>query len=115
MTQKKYLLFVGNLSYKTTKEDMERHFQAESGVACQAVRLQTDKATKKPKGFAFCEFASHLDLEQALALHHTELLGRKINVELTAGGGGSKSEKRKLKIREKNEKYHQEKSKFKVK
>jgi hypothetical protein len=41
----------------------------------------------------------------ALKMHHTEILGRKINVEATAGGGG-KSEVRVKKIKEKNSKLH---------
>jgi nucleolar protein 6 len=41
----------------------------------------------------------------ALKMHHTEILGRKINVEATAGGGG-KSEARVKKIKEKNSKLH---------
>ena len=42
-------------------------------------------------------------MELALRMHHLELRNRKINVELTVGGGGN-SETRKLKLKEKNEK-----------
>jgi len=41
-------------------------------------------------------------------LHHAELGGRRINVELTAGGGGAKSEVRKGRIKAKNEQLSQE-------
>ena len=105
---KKYILFVGNLSFKSTTEDIKKFFE-DQGATVEAVRLSTDKKTKKPKGFAFCEFDSAESLEIALGMHHCELGGRRINVELTAGGGGHKSEKRKLKIKEKNEKYRKEK------
>lgn len=104
---KKYILFVGNLSYKTTAAEIQKYFE-DQGATVQAVRLSTDKKTLKPKGFAFCEFDSAESIEIALGMHHGELGGRRINVELTAGGGGSKSAKRKLKIKEKNEKYRKE-------
>jgi nucleolar protein 6 len=55
-----------------------------------------------PQGFAFLEFDSAPALEKALRCHHTLLLKRKINVELTAGGGG-KSENRMEKIKKRNE------------
>ena len=38
-----------------------------------------------------------------------KLKGRKVNVELTAGGGGNKSEVRKERIKTKNEKVREEK------
>ena len=104
---KRYLLFLGNLSYKSTAEEIKAFFEQE-GASVVAVRISTDKKTKKPKGFAFCELDSAESLEIALGMHQTKFGGRKINVELTAGGGGHKSEKRKLKIKEKNEKYRQE-------
>ena len=63
------------------------------------IRLLTPKAgpngrqPNKSKGCAFLEFAAKSALQQALKLHQSELDGRMINVELTAGGGG-KSEGR---------------------
>lgn len=71
-----------------------------------AVRLLTTKPPppQKPKsrGIAFLELPSSTELQACLKLHHSELQGRKINVELTAGGGG-KSDKRSTKIKERNE------------
>ena len=43
----------------------------------------------------------------ALALHHSTMKNRKINVELTVGGGGN-SEARVTKLKEKNEKARTE-------
>ena len=71
------------------------------------VRLMTPKPTAngkqtaKSKGFAFLEFQHKSGLQQALKLHHSELQGRMINVELTAGGGG-KVERRLAKVKERN-------------
>jgi len=63
-------------------------------------------AAKKPersRGCAFLEFSKASGLQNALRLHHSELDGRKINVELSAGGGG-KNEARVKKLKEKNAK-----------
>lgn len=99
---KRFILFVGNLSFKTTIEDLQAHIKP-TGVTPLSVRMQTDAVTKKPKGFAFIDLPNFQSLDKVLNLHHTSLGGRKINVELTAGGGGS-GEKRKAKIAKKNEK-----------
>ncbi|ORY81346.1 hypothetical protein BCR37DRAFT_380152 [Protomyces lactucae-debilis] len=103
---KRYTLFLGNLSFKTGKEEIERHLSDLTGGDSRptAVRLQHDPQTQKFKGFAFLDFANHAALEKVLqAAHHTMLQGRRINVELTAGGGGT-GEVRRTKIAKKNEK-----------
>ena len=78
----------------------------------------TDKATKKPKGFAFLEFENYDRMKTCLKLfHHTEFdsgVGgdkgkRKINVELTAGGGG-KSDNRQEKLKEKNQRLEDQRT-----
>ena len=46
-------------------------------------------------------------LQQALKLHQSELDGRMINVELTAGGGG-KSEGRIEKLKKRNKELHEQ-------
>ncbi|EAU92741.1 RNA binding protein [Coprinopsis cinerea okayama7 len=102
----RFILFVGNLKYTTTKEAIQAHFAA----VCDpppTVRLLTPKAKPgvaarpKSKGCAFLEFETKAPLQQALKLHHSMLESRMINVELTAGGGG-KSEARLNKLRERN-------------
>ncbi|KAI0778433.1 hypothetical protein BD413DRAFT_465306 [Trametes elegans] len=111
--KQRYILFVGNLRYTTTKETVEKHFSK-----CDpppTVRLMTPKpsANAKPnrsKGFAFVEFSHKNALQQGLKLHQTELDGRKINVELTAGGGG-KSEQRLEKVKKRNKELHEQRQK----
>lgn len=71
------------------------------------VRLLTPKAktpgttSTKSKGCAFLEFSHRNALQQGLKLHGSTLDGRRINVELTAGGGG-KSESRVKKVQARN-------------
>ena len=74
-----------------------------------SVRIRTDKATKKPRGFASVEFDNRIDLEAALCLHHSKFMGRKINVELTPGGGGGGADRR-AKIKERNDRLNAERA-----
>ncbi|KAF2877009.1 hypothetical protein BDV95DRAFT_663841 [Massariosphaeria phaeospora] len=108
----RFIVFVGNLPFTATKEQVEAHFEK---IEPAAVRLQTDKFTKKPKGTAFVEFDRFERMETCLKKYHHSIFaegnkkkeGRKINVELSAGGGGN-SENRKSKILAKNDKLHDE-------
>jgi nucleolar protein 6 len=100
---KRYILFCGSLPYKATASEISAHFDPPPA----SLRLSTDKATQKPKGFAFLEFDTREGLEAALKKHHSKFKGRKINVELTAGGGG-KGEERRKKIKERNERLRAE-------
>lgn len=47
-------------------------------------------------------------MQKALAFHHTFFKKRQINVELTAGGGGNKSDARKEKLKVKNDRLAEE-------
>ncbi|KAF2452558.1 hypothetical protein BDY21DRAFT_311923 [Lineolata rhizophorae] len=107
----RFIVFVGNLPYSVTKEGLAKHFKK---VSPNSIRPITDKKTGKSKGFAFLEFDRFDHMKSCLSLyHHTHYDDgaggtRKINVELTAGGGGSKSETRNSRIKSKNEKLVEE-------
>lgn len=107
LSKKKYILFVGNLSYDAKKEDLEAFF---ADCKTVSIRLLTDKVTKKPKGFAFVEFKDSSSLEAALGKHNQKIKGRKVNIALTVGGGGSGSAYRRNKIKEKNKQLEEERS-----
>ncbi|KAH6916926.1 RNA binding protein [Coprinopsis sp. MPI-PUGE-AT-0042] len=102
----RFILFVGNLKYTTTKDQILSHFSKVCNPP-PTVRLLTPKpkpgvaARPKSKGCAFLEFPTKAPLQEALKLHQSMLDDRMINVELTAGGGG-KSEARLSKLRERN-------------
>ncbi|KAG8954909.1 hypothetical protein FRC04_010393 [Tulasnella sp. 424] len=103
-SKRRYILFVGNISYKTKPEAIAKHFSIASTTASDPsskpddtnppqVRMLTSKAKGKgkpdtSKGCAFVEFSNAADLNRALRLHNSELDGRTINVEMTVGGGG---------------------------
>lgn len=104
-----YIVFVGQLSYDTTKEKLFRHFQRQlqddnhHAVVTEEnvkIRLLTDPKTKKSRGMAFVEVHDDPELlYSCLKLHHTHLDGRRINVERSAGGGKN-SESRKAKLQQ---------------
>eukprot|EP00033_Pygsuia_biforma_P001947 GCRY01002169.1.p1 GENE.GCRY01002169.1~~GCRY01002169.1.p1 ORF type:complete len:267 (-),score=48.61 GCRY01002169.1:52-759(-) len=94
------ILFVGNLNFKTTKEQLQQHLEKVGSIL--GIRFLTNQQTGKSKGCAFVDVADPESVEKILLLHHTKLDGRVINVELTAGGGGNKTN-RKQKIQKKNE------------
>ncbi len=71
------------------------------------MRLLTPSVTRasanvvKSKGCAFLEFSTRPALQAALRLHQSVLDRRRINVELTAGGGG-KGDARLAKLKARN-------------
>ena len=84
-------IFVGNLSYQTTQEDLYAAFAAYGSV--ERVNIVTDRETGQPRGFAFVEMTERRDAETAIAkLNGMELNGRALNVNEArpkpAGGGG---------------------------
>jgi RNA recognition motif-containing protein len=98
-----YILFIGQLSYDTTNEDLFQHIKknlendhivTDSNIK---IRLLHDKGSKKSRGMAFVEVLSHDPglMYACLKLHRTHLKGRRINVERSAGGG---VQTRKMKI-----------------
>jgi nucleolar protein 6 len=105
----RFIVFVGNLPYTATKDELQAHF---TKIEPTDIRIMTDKKTSKPKGFAFVEFDRFDRMQTCLKKYNHSVFGdgkkgRKINVELTAGGGGNTSA-RVFKIQSKNEKLHDE-------
>jgi cold-inducible RNA-binding protein len=73
-------LYVGNLSYGTTKETLEKTF-AEHGEVV-SVNIITDRQTGRPKGFAFVEMSTPEEGDAAkTALNGLDIDGRTINVD----------------------------------
>ena len=85
-------IFVGNLSYQTTEDDLRAAFQSYGAI--ERVSIITDRDTGQPRGFAFVEMANSAEAATAInALNGTELNGRAMNVnearpKAAAGGGG---------------------------
>jgi RNA recognition motif-containing protein len=86
-------LFVGNLSFRTTQEDLMDTFSPYGAI--ESVNIINDRETGQPRGFAFVEMQNSSEAEAAIAaLNGTELMGRAINVNEARprpeGGGGGR-------------------------
>lgn len=72
-------IFVGNLSYQATQEDIYAAFAQYGGV--ERVNVVTDRDTGQPRGFAFVEMTNRAEAETAIQnLNGAELHGRALNV-----------------------------------
>jgi RNA recognition motif-containing protein len=72
-------LYVGNLSYGTTEEDLRTLFTQAGTVA--TVDLIKDRDSGRSKGFAFVQMGSQAEAEQAIKLFNGyELDGRALKV-----------------------------------
>lgn len=71
-------VFVGNLAFKATANDLRDLF-AEYGEV-QGVRVMTDRATRRPKGFAFVEMDKKAAKSAIAELDGSEFFGRDIKV-----------------------------------
>jgi cold-inducible RNA-binding protein len=88
MTKK---LYVGNLSFQTTEDDLSNLFEQAGPV--ESVRIITDRDTGRSRGFGFVEMGDE-DAEKAINQYNgTDLDGRDLTVNETRpqtnrGGGG---------------------------
>jgi len=72
-------IFVGNLSYQTTQDELQQAFQAYGNV--ERVNIITDRDTGQPRGFAFVEMSDAREAETAISqLNGAQLNGRAMNV-----------------------------------
>jgi len=92
-------IYVGNLSYEVTEEDLRQEFEAFGGV--DSVSVITDKYSGRPKGFAFVEMPSVSEGQAAIAgLNGKTLKERTLNVNTARprsdnrGGGSPRSDNR---------------------
>ncbi len=57
-------IYVGNLSYEVTEEELRQEFVAFGEVT--SANITTDKYSGRPKGFGFFEMASKSEAEAAI-------------------------------------------------
>ncbi|GFE67954.1 RNA-binding protein [Chroococcus sp. FPU101] len=96
-------IFIGNLSYEVTKEDLSDVFTEYGKV--QRVHIPTDRETGKKRGFAFVEMETKVQEAAAIeALDGAEWMGRELKVNQAreredkgsfgGGGGGGNRQRR---------------------
>jgi RNA recognition motif-containing protein len=87
-------LFVGNLSFDTTENDLQDAFAAHGTVT--ETNLMMDRVSGRPRGFGFITMSTPEEAQKAIAaLNGAQLGGRALTVnvakpreERTGGGGG---------------------------
>jgi cold-inducible RNA-binding protein len=83
-------IFVGNLNFQTTQDELHAAFAQYGNV--ERVNIVTDRDTGQPRGFAFVEMPDQREAETAISqLNGAEMNGRALNVNEArpkpAGGG----------------------------
>ncbi|MBD0344975.1 MAG: RNA-binding protein [Coleofasciculus sp. Co-bin14] len=91
-------IYVGNLSYEVTQEDLTEVF-AEYG-SVKRIQLPTDRETGRMRGFGFVEMSTEAEEAAAIeALDGAEWMGRDLKVNKakpredrgpSGGGGGNR-------------------------
>ena len=87
-------IYVGNLSWQMTDEDLRNLFEQHGTVA--SAKIVKDKVSGRSKGFGFVEMEDDAEAQQAITnLYDSEVMGRKIIVNESqpkqqGGGGGFK-------------------------
>jgi len=72
-------IYIGNLSYEVTEEDLKQAFEAFGEV--ESVKIIQDKYTNRSKGFGFVEMPDNANAQSAINdLNDTELKGRTLKV-----------------------------------
>jgi RNA recognition motif-containing protein len=84
-------LYVGNLPFSATEEELRELFERHGAVA--SVSVVTDRETGRARGFGFVEMADETAATDAIrALDGTQLGGRSLKVneaqDKRSGGGG---------------------------
>ena len=90
-------LFVGNLSFDTTENDLRDAFSAH-GVVVET-NIMTDRSTGRPRGFGFVTMSTEEEAQKAIdALNGANVGGRNLTVntararEERSGGSGGRRE-----------------------
>ena len=87
-------LYVGNLSYETTEQELQELFAQAGGVA--SVALPTDRETGRPRGFGFVEMASEDEARKAITMFNGQTLRDrqlKVNESRPREDSGSRSDR----------------------
>ena len=86
-------LFVGNLTFTTTENDLQDHFGQAGSVV--SVNIMQDRATGRSRGFGFVDMSSQEEATKAIEMfHQKDFQGRALTVnearpreERPPGGG----------------------------
>ena len=93
-----YIVFIGQLTYDTTADDVTNFLRSSGIEGPIQVRMLTDKTTKQSKGQCFVTLEGSREMNKCIALHQSLLNNRRINIERSVGG--KNKDARTVKLRE---------------
>ena len=86
-------LYVGNLAYHVTEEDLQTMFSEFGEVV--SVNIIKDKYSGQSKGFGFVDMPNNSEADKAIkALNGTEFMGRRIKVNQAKPRSSGRSSRR---------------------
>jgi RNA recognition motif-containing protein len=91
-------IYVGNLPYDVTEEQLRQEFQAFGEI--ESINIITDKYSGRPKGFGFVEMASKSEAEAAIAglngkpINERTIVVNEARPRTDSRGGGSFGDRR---------------------
>merc|ERR1719247_3679586 len=71
-------IYVGNVDYGSTPEELQEHFKACGAI--NRITILVDKFTGSPKGFAYIEFSDEATVANAQLLNDSLFRGRQLKV-----------------------------------
>jgi RNA recognition motif-containing protein len=89
-------IYVGNLSYDATEDDLRQAFSAHGEVT--SVSIIKDRETGRSRGFGFVEMADSEEAQRAIeSMNNSMILGRPVTVNEArkrgSDGGGARRER----------------------
>lgn len=87
-------IYVGNLNYSTTDEDLRNFFMEAGNIS--DIAIPQDRETGRARGFAFITFETQESAQNAATFNGKELMGRTLKVNMAkerdsrSGGGGGR-------------------------
>lgn len=74
-------IYIGNLSFRTREEDLQKDFQRFGRIT--DIYLPLDQETQRPRGFAFVTYEDSRDAQDAVTeMHAREVDGRELRVNI---------------------------------
>ncbi len=87
-------IYVGNLSYEVTEEDLQKAFEVFGHV--ESAKVIKDMYTDRSKGFGFVEMSTESEAQAAIDdLNDTELKGRNLKVGKARPRTGGRTDREK--------------------
>ena len=83
MDNKQTTIFIGNLPFTTTEEDLREAFTPFGAII--NIHIPMNRETQQPRGFAFLEFETEESAQEALSTNGQEFNGRSMKVSIAQG------------------------------